>query len=336
MDAVDPVARVRELVDGVRTGTAVSVAASLGLSDLLRDGPRTTAQLAEATATHEPTLRRLLRALATLDVYAREDEDRWRLTEVGVLLCRGGGPSYGAWAELSGRPYMLAAWAALADSVRTGGNAFRAVHGESIWSYRARHPDEQEVFDRAMSGLAGAVTAAVCEAHDFGRYGSVADVGGGRGALLAALLTRWPSLRGVLVDQPAVVDSAAALLADAGVADRCRTVGADFFDAVPSGSDAYVLKAVLHDWEDDACRAVLGVVRRAVPADGVLLVVEQLLDEGPDPRRTAFMDLNMLVAPGGRERTRDEYAALLAASGFALTQVQPTRSDVFVLVATPR
>lgn len=325
---VDPVARMRTMLNGYQVSQALSVAARLGLSDLLADGPRSVEALAEATGSHGPTLLRLLRALGTLGVYERGDDGRFALTDLGATLCRGTDSSIAGWAELIGRPYYVEAWTALGDSVRTGENAFGLVHGTSVWEYRAARPEEQAVFDRAMSALSGEVARAVASAYDFGRFGTVVDVGGGRGALLEAILAEHPRVRGVLFDQPGSV---------AGLAggDRWTVVGGDFFAAVPEGGDVYLLKAVVHDWPDEESVAILRTCRRVVPDTGRLLLVEQLLDRAPDPVRTAFSDLNMLAVPGGRERELAEYEALLAAAGFRLDHVVPTGTDAFVIEAVP-
>ncbi|NMH97807.1 methyltransferase [Pseudonocardia acidicola] len=332
---MDAATELRRMVDGYQVSQALHVAATLGISDVLAAGPRTVADLAVATGTHEGSLSRLMRALASVGVYARDDDGRFANTELGEALRAGTPGSVAGWAGLIGRPYYWQAWAGLADSVRTGENAFATVHGESIWAYRAKRPDELVIFDRAMTALSAAVAGAVVEAYDFDRFGTIVDVGGGRGGLLAAILTGHPSMRGVLFDQPDVVAGASELLERAGVADRATTVGGDFFDAVPEGGDAYLLKAVVHDWPDAESIAILRTCRRAVPAHGTLLLIEQLLDDGPDPGRAAFSDLNMLVAPGGQERSVDDYRSLLAAAGFHLVRAVPTTSDVFVLEATP-
>jgi hypothetical protein len=324
---MDTVARMRAMVNGYQVSHALSVAAGLGLSDLLADGPRTAAELATATGTHEPTLRRLLRALSTVGVYERQD-DGFALTELGAVLRSDVPGSIAGWAGLIARPYYVQAWTGLADSVRTGENAFSQQNGTSVWSYRSTHPEELAIFDRAMTSLSSAVATAVAEAYDFGGFGTVVDVGGGHGGLLAAILARHPSVRGVLFDRP---DVAAA----APVGERCTVVGGDFFTGVPEGGDAYLLKAVIHDWPDEESIKILSSCRRAMAPTATLLLVEQVVDLAPDPVRTAFSDLNMLVLPGGRERELAEYGALLAAAGFTLGRVVPTGTDVFVVEAVP-
>lgn len=331
--------QLRRLINGYQVSQALHVAAVLGISDALADGPRTVHELASSVGAHEGSLHRLLRALVTVGVYTRDDQGRLANTELGQALRSDAPGSPAGWATLIGRPYYFQAWAGLLDAVRTGDNAFTAIHGESIWAYRGQHPDELAIFDRAMTALSAAVGDAVAGAYNFTRFSTVVDVGGGHGGLLAAILTRYPSLRGVLFDQPDVVADATAVLERAGVTARCQRVGGDFFHTLPDiESDtptAVVLKAVIHDWPDAESVAILRTCHRAMAGSGTLLLVEQLLDDGPDPSRTAFSDLNMLVAPGGQERTIDEYRALLAHAGFRLDTTTPTGTDVFVLEATP-
>lgn len=336
---MDAAAELRRLANGFQVSQALHAAAVLGISDALAVAPRTVHELAAMVGAHDGSLHRLLRALVSVGVYSRDEQGRFANTELGQALRSDTPRSVAGWAALVGRPYYWQAWAGLLDSVRTGENAFTTVHGESIWAYRAQRPDERAIFDQAMTALSVAVADAVAVTYDFARFSTVVDVGGGRGGLLTAILTRYPLLRGVLFDQPDVVAGATALLERAGVTDRCQIVGGDFFHALPDiGSDtptAVVLKAVIHDWPDAESLAILGACHRAMGGSGTLLLVEQLLDDGPDPSRTAFSDLNMLVAPGGQERTTEEYRALLAHAGFRLDRAIPTGTDVSVLEAAP-
>jgi hypothetical protein len=208
--------------------------------------------------------------------------------------------------------------------VRTGENAFRRAHGVGVWEYRVEDPEDGAAFDAAMAALTAGANASLLEAYDFSRFGTVVDVGGGRGALLRALLDAYPSLHGVLFDQPHVVDGV-----DLG--DRCRVVGGSFFDEVPAGGDAYVLRWIVHDWDDENAIAILRACRRAMGDDAVVLVVEREVATA----ESKLSDLNMLVGPGGEERTRDELAALVAAAGLRLVSSTPTASGVSVLEAAP-
>jgi hypothetical protein len=321
------------MVNGYQVSQALHVAATLGISDLLADRRRTVADLAAATGSDADALGRLLHALTTVGVYARDDDSRYRNTELSAAFRSDAPGAVAGWARHIGRPYYWQAWSGLLHSVRTGQNAFAAQHGTSIWQYRAQHPDEQEIFDQAMTALSTAVARAVVEAYDFSRFTTVVDVGGGRGALLAAILARHPHLHGVLFDQPDVVDAPDDLLLRSGVEQRCTRLGGDFFTAVPDSGEAYLLKAVIHDWPDAESVTILRTVRCALPDHGVVLLVEQLLDDGPDPARVAFSDLNMLVAPGGRERTLEQYRVLLSAADLTLTAAIPTGTPTFVLEA---
>ena len=332
---MDAVRELRRLVIGYQVSQAVHVAATLGLSDLLGDGPKSVAELAEATGADARSLTRLMHGLATVGLYVSEGDETFANTELGDAFRADAPRSVARWARFVGRPFHWQAYGLLEHSIRTGENAFSVVHGESVWDYLAKHPDEQSVFDDAMTALSQTVAYDVVGAYDFGRFGTVVDVGGGRGMLVAAVLKHYPSVDGVLFDQPDVVAGAHELLSATGVSQRCRVVGGSFFDQVPDGGDLYLLKSVIHDWPDAESVEILRACRRAMPAHGRLLLVEQLLDESPDPVRTAFSDLTMLIMAGGQERTTDEYHALLTAAGFDLTRTVSTGSDAFLIEAVP-
>ena len=332
---MDPSRQLLQMVNGYQVSQALHTAAVLRISDVLAAGPRDVSEVAAATGTHGPTLLRLLRALESVGVYVSDGEGRYSNTDLSEQLRTDVPGSLAGWATYVGRPYYRQAWTGLPDSLRTGDNAFASVHGMAVWEYRQRHPDEQLVFDDAMSSTAGPVLRAVVDSFDFGRFATVADIGGGVGTLLAAILDRYPRVRGVLFDQPAVVAGAAPVLLAAGLTERCRTVGGSFFDSVPAGADAYVLKSIIHDWRDEEAIAVLRACRRAMGDDARLLLVEQLIGRGPDPAHTAFGDLNMLVSPGGSERTLEQYADLLAAGGFSLVGANETGTPAYVIEAAP-
>ncbi|HEX7311682.1 MAG TPA: methyltransferase [Gaiellaceae bacterium] len=332
----DPAEALRRLTIGYQVSQAVHVVATLGIPDLLADGSRTVDELASSTASDPDALYRLLRALASIGILHEEPGRAFSLTEIGDGLRSDAPESLAGWALYVGRPYYWNAWAHLLHSVQTGENAFRSVHGTTVWEYRADHPEESAIFDGAMTSLTRRVNSALLESYDFERFGTVVDVGGGHGALLAALLTAYPATQGVLFDQPHVVALARDLLGAAGVADRCRVVGGSFFESVPEGGDAYLLKAILHDWEDAEAVAILEACRRAMRGDAMLLVVERILGPPNEGAAAKLSDLNMLVGPGGRERTLDDFAALFEAAGFRLEDETPTRSDLSILAATPR
>ncbi len=331
---VDPSAKLQELLNGYQVTQTLHVAAVLGLSDLLAGGPRTAADLADEASCDQPSLLRLLRALCELGLYAEQPDGSYLSTDLGDAL-RDDGLVAGR-ARHVGSPSHWQAWSALEHSVRTGENAFVFQHGQSVWEYRTERPEEGAIFDAAMTANSRLTATSLLAAYDFTRFETLVDVGGGRGALIAAILGAYPSLRGVLFDQPHVVPASPLELGES-VAERCTVVGGDFFISVPEGADAYLLRAVIHDWEDADAVAILQTCRRAMSPSKALLLVERILDQGPDLQRkqTALSDLNMLVAPGGRERDRREFESLLADAGFALTRIVATRSAYFVIEATP-
>jgi hypothetical protein len=255
-----------------------------------------------------------LRALASVGVFHEGGGRRFSLTPLGEGLRTDSEGSIHGWAAFIGRPYVWQAWGNLVHTVRTGENAFQHVHGVDVWTYRTDHPEESPIFDRAMTDLTRAITARVVKEYDFGRFGTVVDVGGGQGALLSAVLEANPAVEGVLFDQPHVV-------ANALVPERCRVVAGNFFEAVPEGGDAYVLKWIIHDWDDEQAIAILRSCRRAMSADSVVLLVERVVGEPNEDGATKFSDLNMLVSPGGRERTVEEYGSLFDAAGLKLRGV---------------
>ena len=324
------VAELRRLANGYQLSQALHVAAVLGLADLVGDGPRSSDELAEVAGAHPPSLYRLLRALASVGVFREEDGRRFAPTALSDLLRRDSPGSLHGWVEFVGRRAHWDSWACLVDSVRTGESAFRLRHGESVWDYRARDPEENAAFDAAMTAISNADRGLIA-AYDFGRFATVVDVGGGRGGFLASLLAAHPDLRGILLDQPHVVAGAPEPLRAAGVAARCELVGGSFFDAVPAGGDIYLLKNVIVDWDDAQATAILRVCRRAMPAAARLLVVQRVLAPGDAPDPATFGDLNMLVMVGGQERTAAEFAALYEAAGFRPPRILPTAAGVSLI-----
>lgn len=326
---------LRRLVNGFQVSQAISVAATLGIADLVADGPRSSAELAAATASDPRALRRLLSALAAVGVFFEGEDDQFGLGPLGEHLRTDGQPSVAGWAAYIGSDAYWTAWGHLLHSVRTGENAFVAVHGEDPWQYRSTRPELSALFDRAMESLTALVSKAVIAAYDFSPFGIVVDVGGGTGAFLADILVSNPTGRGVLFDQPHVVSGAPALLAAAGVDTRCEVVGGSFFESVPDGGDAYVMKAVIHDWDDARAEMVLRTCRRHLSPSAVLLLVERVLAPPNEGAAAKLSDLNMLVSPGGQERTFLEYTALLERCGFGSVREVPTRGPVSVIESRP-
>ena len=320
-----------QLVNGYRAAQAIHVAAVLGIADQLAEGPRTADELADAVGANPDSLYRLLRALASVGVVEELDGRRFALADLGQGLRSDTPGSLAGWAVYVGRPPFWDSWGALLHSVRTGENAFRHLHGESVWDYRAARPEEQAVFDRAMAAITGAANRSVLDAYDFGRFATVVDVGGGNGTLLAGVLERHDGVQGVLFDQPQVAAAANEVLAP--YAGRYRILGGNFFESVPAGGDAYVLKAIIHDWEDPEAIAILRACREAMAPEATVLLVERDLGPPNAAPEAKFSDLNMLVNPGGRERTYDEFGRLFEQAGLRLIGSVPSASDWAVFEA---
>ena len=327
---------LRRLADGYQVTQAIHVAATLGIADELGSGEKASEELAVATGSHPDALYRLLRALASVGVLEERPDRRFALTPVGDRLRRDAPESLAGWAALIGLPDHWQAWGALLYSVQTGKNAYPHVHGANVWKHCVQHPEVSAVFDRAMQDVTRLVNDSLLDAYDFGRFATVVDVGGGNGTLLAGLLQHYQSMRGVLFDQPHVVVHADEVFRRAGVAARAHIVAGSFFEGVPEEGDAYVLKAIIHDWEDEESMTILQNCRRAIgDGDGVLVLVERELGPPNQQPGAKFSDLNMLVAPGGRERTIDEYRQLFASAGFRLDRVTPTARGLNIIEGAP-
>jgi SAM-dependent methyltransferase len=306
---------------GYEVAQALYAATRLGIADLLADGPRGVEALARESGAHAPSLYRLLRALASLEVYAEESVGRFRITPLAELL-RADVPSSmrAVILNLGGFGYRI--WGDLLYSVQTGENAFEHVFGMPSWQYRAEHPDEEQLFNAYMAERARQRRTALLAAYDFSGARLVVDVGGGNGTLIDGILELYPAVRVVLFDQPQVSEIARGTLQAAGVAECCAIVGGSFFDSVPPGGDIYILSVVIHDWPDNRAGEILRNCRRAIAADGRLLVIDRVLPPGNQESAGKFMDLRMMLEHvGGRERTEVEWRDLLTSSGFRLARI---------------
>jgi predicted O-methyltransferase YrrM len=295
------------------------VIADLGVADHLTDGPRPVQELAEATGTDAPSLARALRALACKGVFTETTAGSFGLTPMAELLRSEHPVSFRG--MLTMLPFDLAALTHLEYSLRTGRPAFEEVHGQSYWSHFAEHSEASERFDRFMQSLTRLVLRSVLGRYPWEQLESIVDVGGGNGTFLAGLLARNGSIRGVLVDLPHVAAGAAAVLDAAGVADRCEVIAGDFFTRLPAGADGYVLKLILHDWDDEQAIRILHAVRAAMRPDSRLLILDAVVPPGDSFDPAKALDVQMLALTGGRERTQEEIEELLAATGLGLREI---------------
>ena len=324
-----------QLVFGKCISMALSVVAKLRVADLLADGPKTIADLATRTKTHAPSLYRVLRTLAAVDVFAEQADGRFALTPMGEYLRTGVKGSLRGIADSCGSDFQWRPWGRLLESVQTGRTAFDSVFGEPVFDYLGKHPDESAVFNEGMTGFTSNIAPAVAEAYNFAAFKTIVDVGGGHGVLLNTILQAYPAVNGIVFDAPHVVVGAEDAIRQAGLNGRCRAVGGDFFQSVPAGGDAYLMKHIIHDWPDDRATTILRNCRKGVNAGGKLLLVELVLKPANEPDMGKIIDLEMLVVASGKERTEAEYRALLAGAGWRLTRVVPTKSPTQIVEAEP-
>ena len=310
-------------------------AAKLEIADRLAAGARASSELAAELGLNASALHRFLRTLAGMGLLTEVRSKTFGLTSLGEALKKDApGSAYATILTLCG-PLGQRAWELLPYSLETGKPGLDKAFGQPLFEYLAERPHEASLFSETMVGFHGAEPPAVAESYDFGTLRSIVDVGGATGNMLAHILKRHPGPRGVLFDLPHVVTDAPAFLAARGVAERVSIESGSFFERVPAGHDAYILSHIIHDWDPEQCRTILGHCRKAIDPKGRLLIVEMVLPEGDTPHPGKMLDMMMLVGPGGQERTPSEYAELLGKSGFEMTKVVPTASAVSIVEAVP-
>jgi hypothetical protein len=325
---VPPALLLYQMSVGHYVSRALALAAKLGVADLLAAGPRDAGDLAAETRTHAPSLARVLRLLASVGVF-EERAGKFAATPIGELLRDDAPGSMRASVLLFAGTGIQDSWKELEFCVRTGEPAFRkSSPGADPFAQMAGDPEAAANFDRAMAAFAPQTAAAIAAAYDFSPLRILADVGGGNGSLLIGILRAYPGLRGIVFDQPHVAERARKEVAAAGLGSRCAVVGGSFFERVPPGADAYLLKHVIHDWDDERAVAILRNVRGVLPARGRVLIAEGLyperIDTSPECRGAAANDVNMLVCTGGRQRSEQEFRDLYAAAGLRLVRIVPT------------
>jgi hypothetical protein len=312
----------------------VHALAELRVVDALAGGARSSDDVAKELGLDADHLYRLLRAATNLDVVREEPGRSFSLLPLGEALCEKEGESFRDFILLAGSMGWRF-WGRLADCVRQGKNAIEIETGKKPFEYLLGEDNVRHVFNRAMTSVSALAAEAFVGAYDVSGFGTIVDVGGGQGRLLSALLKAAPSARGVLFDLPSVVESAPPILAQYGVADRTQVVGGDFFEGVPEGGDLYLMKAILHDWQDTEAKKILASIRKAAKPSSKLVLYETVVP-GPNEKHFAkFLDIEMVVVAGGRERTKEEFSALLASAGFRLTRVIPTASPISIVEGEP-
>jgi hypothetical protein len=328
-------ARLVQMGIGYWVSRIVYAAAKLRLADHLAAGSQSATELAAVTQTHAPSLYRLMRALAGIGVLSEDDQHRFSLTSLGEALKTGAPGSARSTILALGGQCWWRGWEQFDYSLVTGSTGMQKAFGMNLFEYLASHPEDASHFNEAMIGFHGDEPPAVAAAGNFSRFGTVVDVGGGTGTLLAAILLRHPNVRGILAELPHVVDEARLLFEGQGLLDRVNIEPIDFFKSVPAGGDAYLLSHVIHDWTESQCLSILNNCRHAMHANARLLIVETVIPAGNTPHPGKLLDIAMLVMPGGQERSAEEYGRLLTEAGFRLERVVPTDSSASIIEAIP-
>lgn len=321
------------LIQGYWAAQLVYVAAELDLADLLAKAPQTPDALAKKVGADPVALARVLRALASLGVFKADAKGRYRLTPLAQALRSDHPGSLRDFARMMIGDYNWRAWGELLQGVRDGKPAFDRVHGMPFFQYLQQSPEKERRFSASMASISAAENNAIASAYPFGELTRLVDVGGAHGHLVSAILRRHKKLKGVLYDQPQVVANAPArgFVTAPAVQGRIDVVGGDFFTAVPAGADGYLMKYILHDWDDARCVTILRLCREAMAPGGRVLVVDYVIRPGNAPDRGKLMDVNMFVLLTGKERTKTEFAELFEKAGLRLRRVVPTAGPLSVL-----
>ena len=328
---VPPPVAMLQLISGFWISRCIYIAAKLGIADLVKQEPKTAEDLAAASGAHASSLFRVLRALASVGIFSQDDENRFGITPLSETLRADVPGSLRAFAMTELGEAHYPAWGDLLHSVRTGGIAFDHTFGMDVWKYFAQHPDNAKIFNDAMSGMTAQANEAIHASYDFAGINTLVDIGGGHGGLMTSILRRNPQMKGILFDSPQVIDGARESAQASDVSERCELVGGNFFESVPLGGDAHILKWIIHDWDDEKSSVILRNSHRALAENGKLILVEAVVPSGSELHFSKFMDLNMLVMTGGHERTEAEFRRLYEASGFRLNRIVPTESPFSVI-----
>ena len=324
------------MLTGYWVSQSIYVAAKLGIADFLSEGPKTCGELADASGANKRSLYRMLRGLASLGVFQEDNQQRFALTPLAKHLRSDVEESMRSPAIMYGEEWYRV-WGTLLNTIKTGQTGFKHVFGQNIFDYYQRHPEAAETFNHGMSELSRTMYSSdtIVRAYDFSDCERIVDVGGGHGSFLADLLKANPHTRGILFDLPQVVESAKRYLGEEGLGKRCELVAGSFFESVPEGGDAYILKRIIHDWDDPESITILGNCRRAMGEKGRVLIIETVIPPGNGRFFGKLVDLHMMMVTGGMERTEEEYAELLGQAGFRLSRIVPTESIISVVEGLP-
>lgn len=323
-----PPARLMQFIVGKWISKPIYVVAELGIADMLAKCPKSIEELAQMSQSHAPSLYRVMRALASVGIFAETEDNRFELTPMATCLQTG---AMRAAALTFNSDWNDKAWTYFLDGVKIGGTPFEKAHGMPFIDWLEKNPHATELLNEANAVKAVNSHRAIIDIYDFSGINKLIDVGGGYGALMAEILTAYPSLKGIVADLPSVVQGAKKMIKDRGIEDRCEAVECDFFKGIPTGSDAYLLSNILHDWSDEQCKIILKNCHKAMKPKFKLLIVEMIVPPGNEPSVAKLLDLEMLVLSGGRERTQTEFKELLKSAGFELSRIIPTKESICVI-----
>ena len=327
-----PPVQLMKFILGRWISKPIYVAAELGIADMLAQGPKSIEELAKTSQSHESHLYRVMRALASVGIFSETEENMFELTPMAEYLKTG---ELRVMALMFNSDWSDKAWGYFLESVKNGGNAFEKAHGMSISDWLEKNPRAADVFNEANAIKAANSHRAIIDSYDFSGIQKLTDVGGGLGVLISEILSAYSHIEGTVADIPSVVQETKKLIKRRGNEDRCKTIECDFFKDIPSGSDAYLLSNILHDWSDEQCQIILRNCHRAMNTESKLLIVEMVILPGNKPSIAKLLDLEMMVITGGRERTETEYRELLQSSGFTLSRIIPTEESICILEGIP-
>jgi hypothetical protein len=335
MADITPQSRIGQMITGYWISQAIYSAAKFGIADLLSGGPKSVDELASATGTKPELLYRLLRALASIGIFSEKDGKQFLLTPLAEPLRSDVPGSQQSLALMMGDD-QYRAWGNLADTVQTGDNAYEKIFGKPIFDHLAEQPEKARIFDDAMTGIHGRETGAMLDAYDFAGINVIADIGGGKGSKITAILQKHAEMQGILFDLKHVVERTRPNIEAAGLDNRCQLVSGDFFQSIPGGADAYIMRHIIHDWDDEKSHTILKNCHTVMSPGHKLLLVESVIPVGNAPYMGKFLDLTMMLIPGGKERTEDEYREVYDRAGFDLVRVVPTSAEVSIIEGVRR
>ncbi len=336
-DSPPPQMLLMQMISGYWVSQCIFVAAKLGIADRLKSQPMTVTELAQSTGSHPEALFRVLRALASVGIFAETGPGTFTLTPLASFLDSENPQSVRAAAIMMGDPEHYSSWGNILHAVKTGESSFQNLYGMNVFEYYAQNPAAATVFDQAMTSFSSLEIAGIIADYDFSGIEQLVDVAGGQGSLLTAILQANPKMQGILFDVPEVIARAQPHIAQSPVQARCQLVSGSFFESLPAGADAYLLKHIIHDWDDKSAIQILHNCHQAMGATGKVLIAEQVIPPGNEPSMGKLMDVNMLVmCPGGKERTAAEFETLLDQAGFRLSQIVPTQGLVSIIEGIPR